>query len=317
METLLKPSLASADIIERIYEAKAKKIRTYPCHVVRASEVGHPCERYLVYSITNWQDKSPHDPGLQFVFEGGNAVEEMAIKDFEEAGFKVYRPEPDKAIAESRPTITGHIDIRVDFGDGKPVTGEIKGLNKYDFDSLNCLEDFFNSHKVHIRKYPAQLMTYMYIKGEERGFFYLKSIPGFQPKLIWIDLDLEYMESILQKTERIEKHIKEGTVPGGINDFDICQRCGFWHICLPEIQTSELELLIDPDLERKLERWNEIKPLSKEYDELDKEIKKSINGHEKLMVGKYLITGKLIERKAYAPKAVEASSYWKYNIVRI
>jgi hypothetical protein len=310
-------NLSSEEIIGKIVEAKGKKIKNYPCHVVRASEVGHPCLKYLVLSITNWQDKSPHDPGLQFVFEGGNAVEDMAIKDFEEAGFKVYRPEPDKAIAESRPAITGHIDFRVNFGDGKVYTGEIKGLNKYDFDSLNCLEDFFKSKKVWIQKYPAQLMTYLYIKGEERGFFYLKSIPGFQPKLIWIDLDLEYMESILKKTERVEKHLVEGTLPYGIDDINVCQRCGFWHICLPEIQTSELELLTDPDLEQKLERWNELKPQSKEYEELDKEIKKTISGHEKLSVGNFLIQGKLIERKAYVPKAVEASSYWKYNIVRI
>ena len=208
-------------IIGKIKEAKRKKIKNYPCHVPRASEIGHPCERYLVYSITNWQDKQPYEPELQFIFEGGNLIEDLAIRDLEEAGFKIYRPEPDKAIAESRPQITGHIDIRVDFGDGKVYTGEIKGLNKYDFDSLNCLQDFFNSKKVWIRKYPAQLMTYLYIKGEERGFFYLKSIPGFQPKIIWIDLDYGYMEEILQKTERIENHIKNKTLPLQINDISI------------------------------------------------------------------------------------------------
>lgn len=316
METAVL-NLSSEEIIGKIVEAKGKKIKNYPCHVVRASEVGHPCLKYLVLSITNWQDKSPYDPGLQFVFEGGNAVEDMAIKDFEEAGFRVFRPEPDKAIAESKPAITGHIDFRVDFGDGKVYTGEIKGLNKYDFDSLNCLEDFFKSKKVWIQKYPAQLMTYLYIKGEERGFFYLKSIPGFQPKLIWVNLDYDYMESILKKTERVEKHIAEGTLPHGIDDINVCQRCGFWHICLPEIQTSELELLTDPDLEQKLERWNELKPQSKEYEELDKDIKKSINGHEKLMIGNFLIQGSLVERKGYTPKVVEASSYWKYKIVKV
>ena len=317
METALKTLPSREEVLEKIVEAKAKKIKNYPCHVVRASEIGHPCEKYLVLSITNWQDKAPYDAGLQFVFEGGNHVEEMAIKDFEEAGFKVYRPEPDKAIAESRPRVTGHIDIRVDFGTGKVYTGEIKGLNKYDFDSLNCLDDFFRSKKVHIRKYPAQLMTYMYIKGEEEGFFYLKSIPGFQPKFIWIKLDYDYMEKMLQKTERVEKYVSEGIVPQGIDDYDICKNCGFWHICLPEVKNTELELLTDPELEQKLERWNEIKPLSKEYDELDREIKKAINGHEKLMIGNFLIQGKEIQRKAYIPKPVDASSYWKYSIVKI
>ena len=310
----LATCLNSNEIIEQIKEAKRKKIKNYPCHVPRASEIGHPCLRYLVYSITNWQDKSLYEPEVQFIFEGGNHVEDMAVKDFEEAGFKVYRPEPDKAIAESRPQITGHIDIRVDFGDGKVYTGEIKGLNKYDFDSLNCLQDFFNSKKVWIRKYPAQLMTYLYIKGEEIGFFYLKSIPGFYPKLIWIDLDLEYMESILKKTERIEEHVRNKTLPPQIDDYSVCEHCGFLTKCLPEMKRQPMEFIDDEDLEQKLIRWDELKPISKEYEELDKEIKKSFEGHEKLMIGNFIIQGQLIERKAYVPKPVEASSYWKYKI---
>lgn len=315
--TLNSKVLDSKEIVEKIVEAKGKKIKNYPCHVVRASEIGHPCERYLVYSITNWQDKKPHDPGLQFVFEGGNAVEDMAINDFVEAGFKVYRPEPDKAIAESRPAITGHIDFRVDFGDGKVYTGEIKGLNKYDFDSLNCLQDFFDSKKVWIRKYPAQLMTYLYIKGEEKGFFYLKSIPGFQPKIIWIDLDYNYMESILQKTERVEAHIKDKTLPEQIDDYSVCERCGFLNLCLPELKRQPMEIIEDEELEKMLDRWNELKPLKSEYEELDKDLKKSFAGSEKLMIGDYIIQGKLIERKGYIPKPVEASSYWKYQINKL
>ena len=309
--------LNNDEIIGRIKEAKRKKIKNYPCHVPRASEIGHDCERYLVYSITNWQDRQPYEPELQFIFEGGNLVEELAIKDFEEAGFKVYRPEPDKAIAESRPQITGHIDIRVDFGDGKVYTGEIKGLNKYDFDSLNSLDDFFNSKKVWIRKYPAQLMTYLYIKGEERGFFYLKSIPGFQPKIIWIDLDYGYMEEILQKTERIENHIKNKTLPPQINDISVCEHCAFLHLCTPEFKRQPMEFINDDEIERKLTRWDELKPLKQEFDELDKELKESFKGHEKLMIGNFMIQGQLIERKAYIPKPVEASSYWKYKIVKL
>jgi len=302
------------DIINKIYEAKKEKIKVYPSYVPRASEIGHPCERYLVYSITRWQDRIPHDPGLEFVFEGGRLVENLAIKDFEEAGYNVYRPEPDKAIAESRPRITGHIDIRVDFGDGNVYTGEIKGLNKYDYDSLNSLEDFFNSKKVHIRKYPAQLMTYMYIKGENVGFFYLKSIPGFQPKFIWINLDYNYMEEVLKKTERIEKYVKDGTVPGCIDDYKVCERCPFLHVCLPEIKLQPMEIIDSIEMEEKLNRLFELKPVFKEYNEIDKEIKEAIKEKERLMIGDYLITGKYIDRKGYE---VKPSKYWQSKIAKL
>ena len=301
--------------LEKVKEAKAKRIKVYPQHVTRASEIGHPCEKYLVLAITNWEDRTPHDVGLEFVFEGGNLIEDLAIKDLEGAGFKIYRPEPDKTLREFKPAITGHLDVRVDFGDGKPITGEIKGLNKYDFDNLNCLDDFFKSKKTWIKKYPAQLMLYMYMKNEEDGFFYIKSIPGFQPKFIFIKLDLEYVESLLQKTERIEKHIAEGTKPVGINDIAVCERCAFWHICLPEIKRTELDIMTDPELEDKLEQWNNLKDSYKEYNTLDKEIKKTIKGHEKILVGDFLIQGKEIFTKGGTYEKKE-SSYWKYNIVK-
>ena len=59
--------LSNEEIIGKIKEAKRKKIKNYPCHVPRASEIGHPCERYLVYSITNWQDRQPYEPELQVI----------------------------------------------------------------------------------------------------------------------------------------------------------------------------------------------------------------------------------------------------------
>ena len=317
MTSLNKANLTSNEIVEAIIEGKRKKIKKYPQYITRASEIGHDCERYLVYSITNWVDKAPHDPGLQFVFEGGNLVEELALNDFKEAGFKVYRPEPDSAMAEFKPAISGHLDFRVDFGDGKPKTIEVKGLSKFDFDKLNCLDDFFNSKKVYIRKYPAQLMMYLYFKAEEMGYFYLKSIPGFQPKLIPIYLDYEYVESLLKKTERIEAHIKNKTLPEQIDNYSVCERCGFLTLCLPEIKRQPMEIIADDELEAMLKRWDELKPLSQEYEQLDKDLKESFKGSEKLMIGDWLITGQLIERKGYIPKPVEASSYWKYKINKL
>jgi hypothetical protein len=305
------------EIIERIKEGKGKKIKTYPQYVTRSSEVGHPCERYLVYSITNWADKTPHNRELQFIFEGGNMVEDLAVQDFIDAGFKVYRPEPDSALSNHRPAISGHLDFRVDFGDGKPVTIECKGLSKYDWDYLNTYEDFFTSKKVYIRKYPAQLQMYLYFKAEEMGYFYLKSNPGFQPKLIPVFLDYDYVETILKKTERIEQHIKDHTVPAQIDDYSVCERCGFLTKCLPEIKRQPMEIIDDDELIAMLDRRAELKPLSSEYDDLDKQLKESFKGSERLMIGDWIITGQQVQKKGYIPKPVESSSYWKYSISKL
>lgn len=301
-------------ILDRIYEGKKKYIKVYPVHKLRASEIGHPCERYLVYSITNWQDREPHTPELQMIFEGGNLIENMAIKDLEDAGFRVYRPEPDKAIYDAFVDITGHIDVRVDFGDGKVYTGEIKGLNHLDFDKVNSVEDMLNSKKPWLQKYPAQLMTYLYIKGEERGFFYLKDKLNFKPKIIWVDLDIDYMDGIIAKAERVKRHVTEKTLPDRCEDIELCEKCAFKHICLPEMARNELEFVVDEEFEEMLEQREKLKEAADEYNHLDKEIKKRIGDREKLSVGNFLITGKWVERKGYA---VPDSRYIKYKIVRI
>lgn len=304
----------SQAILNQIIESKRKKIKIMPQHVTRASEIGHPCTRYLVYSITNWADRKPHAPEVEFIFEGGRAVEDLAIKDLEEAGFRVYRPEPDKALMELKPAISMHLDVRVDFGDGIVRTGEIKGLNILDFDRLNTLQDFFNSKKPWIKKYPAQLMTYLYGKGEEEGFFYLKSIPRFQPKIIPVKLDLEYMESILQKTERVEAHIKAKTLPDQIDDSATCEHCPFNHICLPAVLREGLEFIDDDELLELLERRDSLKEASDEYREVDELVKKRFNKRPKLCIGDYLITGTMVHKKEYT---VKEQDYIQYRIAKI
>ena len=328
MEVPISPD----EVIERIKYGKKRKIKVNPVHVVRASEIGHPCERYLVYCITQWEQRTPHSPETEMMFEGGRVVEDLAVKDFEEAGFKVYRPEPDKAIMSDVARITGHIDIRVDFANlpkipglnqdipqpeiSEPIiiTGEIKGLNLYDWGSLDCLEDFFSSNKVWIRKYPAQLEMYLDMKDEDLGFFYLKSIPGFRPKFIWIFRDKGYVAELKNKALRVERHVADGTLPSTINEPKVCQYCGFLHICLPEIKQKELEFIDDPDFETKLLRRDELDSYRKEYDALDKEIKSYCKGRDRLMIGDFLITGSEISRKGYV---VADTTYWKVQIARL
>jgi hypothetical protein len=302
------------EIVNRILEGKRKNIRHLPQYVTRASEIGHPCMRYLVYSITNWSDRKLHGPEVEWIFEGGRAVEELAIQDLIDAGFKVYRPEPDKAIMESKPRISGHVDVRVDFGDNIVNTVEVKGLNIIDFNRLNTLDDFLNSKKPWIKKYPGQLMTYMFIKGEDKGYFYLKSLPRFQGKIIPVYLDYSYMETLLKKTEEIDRHVKSETFPDKIDDPDTCEMCAFNHICLPDCNRESMEFIFDEELEEMLVRYEELKPLSSEFNDLWDSIKDRLNEQERLMIGKYMIQGKRVTTKAFE---VKEKSYMKYKVINL
>lgn len=300
------------DIITPVFEAKKRRIKSYPQRVNRASECGHPCERYLVLSRTNWQDRVLHGPELQFIFEGGNMIEEMAIRELQEAGFQVI--EQQRAFEWPALELTGHLDAKIIYEhNAYPI--EIKGLNHQDFEKLNSIQDFHNSTKSWIKKYPAQLMMYLLNTGHELGAFYLKDKLTFRPKVVWVELDYDYTEQIVQKLERVNQHIKDGTRPDPIDDPELCQDCSFQHICLPDIKQQAIEIQgDDSELVPKLNRRAELEAAYREYQALDKEIKKAIEGKEKAIIGDYLITGKWVNRAGYT---VEASRYWLPKIGRL
>lgn len=297
------------DIVTPIYEAKKLKIKNYPCHVNRASSAGHPCERLLVYSRTRWEEKLLHDVGLQFIFEAGNVIEERAFNYLREAGFQII--EQQRAFEWKKFELTGHLDAKVQI-DNKTYPLEIKGISQFEFDKLNCIEDFLESKKVWIKGYPTQLTLYMLMSNIEYGCFFIINKANFQPKQIWIALDYTFAEDILKKLERVNKHVKEGTVPEGINQPDICQYCGFLHICLPDMIGKEIEVIDEITIEEAIKRCEELKPLVSEYNKLDKSWKKALEGKEKVMISDYLIIGKWIERKGYT---VEDSRYWQSKIL--
>ncbi len=310
------------DVAERVRASKEARIQNYPCHSNRASELGHSCERYLVLSRTRWQEKALGDTTLQFIFGLGNRIEEEAKSELREAGFKVF--EPPRACSWPKYQISGHLDCKVSEGggwgppeaQGEAWPVEIKGLNHPDWQGLNTPEDFFRSRKPWIRKYPAQLTTYMFLEGQEWGLFYIKSKLTGLPKGIWLKLDYEYAETLLQKAERVNIHVAAGTVPDPIEWEDAtCQRCGFLHICLPDRSMGiPVDVVEDRLLEGKLLRRELLKSASSEYDALDKEIKARFKGVPNSLVGAWNIIGKEVDRTGFT---VEPTSYWKMTIARI
>jgi CRISPR/Cas system-associated exonuclease Cas4 (RecB family) len=300
------------DIAQKVIEHKAKGIKNYPHNSNRASEAGHPCERYLVLARTHWNEKPLHDVGLEFIFQGGNMIEKMAFRELEDAGYEIV--EQQKPFEWKELELTGRLDAKLRLN-GSLIPLEIKGLQPWDAERLNTIEDFFTSKKTWIRKYPAQLMLYMLMDGgSEEGIFYIKNKQNYRPKAIPIILDYEYAEGVCKKLERVNQHVKEGTLPDQVDDPEVCQFCSFLLQCLPDIKRDSLEMIEDPELEEKLIRREELALARTEYERLDKEISKIVKGKEKLMVGDFLITGKETPRKGYM---VEDSSYWAKKIVRL
>lgn len=295
-------------IVEKITERKAAKIKLYPTHTNRASELGHVCERYLVFKRTRWQEAILHTVDLQFVFDDGEVHEQAVIREMQDAGFQII--EQQRAYEWKEYQITGHVDGLVVI-DGKPYPFDVKSMSTFIFRTISTADDLLRGKYSYLRKYPAQIQLYQLMGNKENGLFILKDKANGKLKELWMPLDLEYCESLIQKAERINAHVVAGTVPEPIPwDERTCGSCQFAHICLPEARREALDLTDDPDLEAQLKRRSELDPLRREYDEIDELIKSKVHERPKVVVGDYLITGKYIEPKG-RPK------YWKATIQKL
>lgn len=308
-------------IVEKILEAKEAKIRQYPVNANRASELGHECLRYLVLNRTRWQEKTLYDARLQMVFDMGRMVEDLVFQDLKDAGFSIV--EQQRPFSWAKYQITGSIDFKLAI-DGKVYPTEVKSSAPHPFASINSVVDMLH-HKYHyMRKYPAQLTLYLLMDNKDEGLFLFKNKSTGELKEIWMDLDYEFAESLVQKAEAINKHVEEGTLPAPMDyNEDICGSCGFVHICMPDRIGKEVEVTQDGELLELVTRYMALKPGAKEYDEVNDRITELVKGREKILVGDYYIEGKWVERKVYhvpddvKQKYLDTSQSWQKKIIPI
>jgi CRISPR/Cas system-associated exonuclease Cas4 (RecB family) len=307
-------------IVEKVYEYKRSQIKQYPVRSNWASQLGHPCTKYLVLNRTRWQEKTLHDERLQMLFDVGNDVEDRVLKDLREAGFSIV--ENQRPFEWPEYQISGKLDAKI-LLDKIAYPIEIKSMSPFAYDKVNSVQDMLNSRYAYMRSYPGQLILYLLMDNKERGFFICKNKVSGAMKEIPVDLDYDIGESLLKKAEAINTHVANKTLPDPIEyDENVCSDCGYNHICLPERIGKEVEIIDNEELEGLLKRYEELKPASKEYDEVDKRISEIVNGREKLLVGNYFISGSWRKTTKYnVPSDVknqyaEESKYWVKKIQR-
>lgn len=294
--------------VEKIVESKRKKIKQYPVNSNRASDLGHPCLRYHVYNRTRWQERSMHDVGLQFIFDMGNDIERIVLRELDEANIKVI--EQQRSFEWKEYQITGHVDGMVLADDHKVYPFDVKSCSPYVFKSINTIDDLKNGKYVHLRKYPVQLNLYLLMSNLERGLFFFKDKTSGQLKEIWMDIDYQLGEDTLKKAEAINGFVSRGELPDPIAfDERISGECPFRHICIPDHIGREVEIDTG-ELEQLIRTLYILEPAAKDYDETTKEINKIVEGRDKILAGDYFVIGKWIERK-------NGARYWKKAIVKV
>ena len=299
-------------IVEQVLEAKQAKIKQWPVNSNRASELGHECLRYLVLNRTRWQEKVLHGARLQMIFDMGKWVEEAVYQDLREAGVVVV--EQQRPFSWAAYQITGSIDCKLAVN-GCVYPCEIKSAAPSAFDSIHSIEDMRRHKWAYMRRYPAQLTLYLLLDGKDQGLFLFKNKSTGELREIWMDMDYAFAETLIQKAEAINAHVAAGTLPEPMEyQESVCSECAYVHLCLPDRIGAEVQVINDERLLELVARHEELKPIANEYDRINAELKKLVEGQEKILLSDYFIQGKWIDRKGYA---VPDSRYWKYQIMRV
>ena len=297
--------LTAEYIADKISSFVKSEIKVYPVNNLRASNIGHPCERYLYLLIKHWDEQQPHDEGLQNIFDFGNSVEEYTIKKLVDSGLEVITP-TQRSWKVENPFITGREDIRIkDPDDGQLYPAEIKGLSPFEWDRLNSIEDFYNSKRHYVRGYPSQLMVYCWKFEKEKGFFILTNKLTGKIKIIEVPFDWDRADALLKKGERIYKALADktgATVPEACEDITVCEECSMKHLCSAAIERPDMDI-DDGELEALIDRKEELSKAYKEYNETNDKIKAAVGEREKVLAGKYVVTVKSITKAEYVVKA--------------
>lgn len=280
------------EIVEKRKQYLQNKIQRYPASNFRASDIPD-CNRYMVYSVLDWQKKELHDEGLQAIFERGNIEERQVVQDLMAIGFNFVSQQTPIEIKNRQGEVIcrGSIDGKIIYNK-EAIPCEIKSMNMNTFNSLNSLDDF-TKRPLH-RKYLRQMQLYLFGNNEEAGIFILTNLQGHY-KFIVVTLSMEECEWILQRLERNWEFVKKKEYPDpmGYNE-KICGWCGFKHLCLPEIKNEGSQMIDNPALEEKLERREDLKILVEEYDEIDSSIKDLFRNVPQAFIGK---TWQIISQK--------------------
>lgn len=313
------------EMIEKRKATLSAKINRYPRERFIASDIGD-CDRAMVHAILDWEKRPAHDEGLQAIFDAGNREEESVKARMAADGWQIIQQQTPFEIKNRKGEVMcrGKIDGKILY-DRAGIPCEVKSMDPNIFRTITSLEDF--KKKPHLRKYIRQMQLYLFGNNAEAGLFILSDFR--REKYIPVALDLGECEHILQRMERNWEHVKAKTYPERMEyDNTICGKCPFLHVCLPDVKNTGAKFIDNEQLLTTLNRIEELKPLSKEYEVLDKEVKAAFRNIPDAVINlTWRIMGKETKGRAtldktlipadVLEKATKTEPGWKTDIIKL
>lgn len=305
MVAVEQPRLSLPELAKSIEAAQRKRrleahSRPWQPSMTPATSLGYECERRTVYQRTQPDKAQPVGEELASIFEEGDLHQKNVRAELLEIGFEVVESEVN--FKDARLEISGTIDGKILVKDPSARHGfrrvpvEIKSTSGA---APADEQAWRNSESALLRRYYAQLQTYLYLTNEPEGLGIFKDKVTGLWSVVAMSLDYAYVEGLLQRAERIRDSVKANELPTRIASRSECGGCPFKDtICHPEQSGADPMLLAEDEaLGAQLGRRAELAPLRREFETIDDEIKTRF----KLTAGEaFVVNGRwLVEKRKH------------------
>jgi len=278
--TLQLPEILDAQL-ERRRGPKGRQLSN------NASQLGHPCLRYLCYCRLRGDERKPIEIDLRRIFDLGNFYEDYVIRRLLGAGIRVLGAQ--KMGHWPAYNIRGHIDGYIALGDLATAAKELGFGSAIEGIGADSDEGYWRQladgspeafdKSVITQKWWAQCLLYCLL--EEIGTCWLllirKATGEMRQITIRLDDHLDEAEALVKKAEEIERVIAAGgePLPDQINDVDVCRGCDFEHICCPAISYGPgVEIIEDDhDLLNDLYAYEQLAEAKQDFDRVYRRVK--------------------------------------------
>ncbi len=286
-----------------------------------ASEIGHPCLKFLVHARLDWKQRKMPDITAEYRLEEGNEREWLVKKKLGDIGFELILSQKYYHLEDLR--LRGKIDGIIPLP--RPVQGyreapaEIKSINPQWWDGIKSIDDIRNHRKWWFRGYASQLNAYLFAADYPFGYFILDTF-GKRPKIIPMERDEELWAHDSARIMQVNEYCEKKEYPAPIPyDPGICGMCDFAHLCQPLKATEFTEIPASEEEVLKEFLW------LREFHEKYEEMKKTLIGDKNkpgrfwgvnAVVGSVVIETKIQQRTTYdIPAEVKAPYAKKQEVV--
>lgn len=322
VDQAIQEKMSAEKLVQDYVKYKAQKLSGRSiANANWVTTLAHECEAYGVYMRTVPPEKRRKmKESLGMIFSEGDDQARAIKRDLLDLGYEVEGAEGQ--VSWPKFQITGRKDLRIrKIGVRHGISTEVKSCAPYTYDSINSVEDVRNHKWTFIRKWYGQVALYMVLQSEERYWLLLKNKSTGQIKIIEFTLgDNEWAAAdvMTKKAERINEFVQIGKMPTSemkISTPDLCTECEFFDTCLPDLNMGMAAKILTEELAAELSmktaRLMELKPMSKEFEDLDEEVKAQIkaltvDGEENVVYGDWVAYVKSIQIKAVPEKKVPA-----------